>query len=173
MTVRDNKTMIMLCIFVILVVVAIALIISGSRKPERYNDNMTEEEITAAVNEEIEEMEVNELSSLGERDRMEKYVSKFVKDIESGDYESAYAMLNEDFKTNYFKTLDSFEQYSKAHFPKMMSLDHTNFERIGDTYVLWVTLYNSLKGKETGVEMKFVVKESALNKYELSFSVQE
>ncbi len=173
MTIRDNKTMIMLGIFVTLIIIAIALVISGSRKPERYTDNMTEEEIAAAVNEEIEEMEVNELSSLGERDRMEKYVSNFVKDVENGNYESAYSMLNEEFKTKYFGTLDEFEQYAKAHFPKMMALDHTNFERIGDTYVMWVTLYNSLKGKDSGVEMKFVVKESALNKYELSFSVQE
>ena len=106
MTIRDNKTMIMLGIFVTLIIIAIALVISGSRKPERYTDNMTEEEIAAAVNEEIEEMEVNELSSLGERDRMEKYVSNFVKDVENGNCYDGYSTVNHD---TYNETIKPYE----------------------------------------------------------------
>ena len=173
MTVKDNKTGIMLGIFVVLFVIAIALIISGNMKEKVDYDELSEEELEAVINEEIENMEVNELAGMEERDRMEKYVSTFVKHVENEEYDEAYDVLNEGFKTKYFNTLDKFEIYARDTFPRMLSLEHKNIERIGDTYVLWVTLYDSLKGKDSGIDMNFVVKESELNKYELSFSVQE
>ncbi|MCR5185708.1 MAG: hypothetical protein K6D97_01135 [Clostridia bacterium] len=173
MTVKDNKTILMLGILATLFIIAIALIISGNRKEEVNYSELSEEELDAVINEEIEDMEVKELANMEERERMEWYVSKFVKRIENGEYADAYDVLNEEFKTRYFKTLDDFEEYSKKNFPKMMSLEHTNIERIGNQYVLWVNLSNSLRGKASATEMKFVIREHELNKYELSFSVQE
>ena len=173
MTVKDNKTGIILGIFVILVIITITLIISGNRKDKGNYDDLSEEEFDAAIDAEIEDMEVKELIGLNERERMERYVSSFIKDIDNGELDEAYETLNEDFKTKYFKTLSDFEEYANKYFPSMLSIEHKNIERIGDTYVLWVTLYDSLKGKDSGIDMNFVIKESALNKFELSFSVQE
>ncbi len=173
MTVKDNKTILIVGILCTLIIITIALLVSGNKKDEIDYDELSEEELDAIINEEIDDMEIKELASMEERDRMEWYVSKFVKNVEAGAYDDAYDVLNEEFKTRYFKTLDEFEEYSKKNFPKMMSLEHTNIERIGNQYVLWTTLYNSLKGKDSAIEMKFVVRESELNKYELSFSVQE
>ena len=174
MTVKDNKTPILFALFIILLIVAITIVVVNSRKNKVSYEGLSDEEISAKVNEEIGQMELNELSSMGERERMERYVSNFVSDVENGEYESAYAVLNEDFKTNYFKTLEAFQEYADNHFPRMISLKHENIERTGEgTYVLWVTLSDSLKGKDTGIKMNFVVKENELNKYELSFSVQE
>ena len=53
----------------------------------------------------------------------------------------------------------------------MFSLEHTNFERNGDVYILWVTMSNPLGGKDSGVEMNFVVQENDLNDFVMSFSV--
>ena len=173
MTIKDNKTILMVGIFITLVIIALSLLISGNKKEEIDYNELSQEELDTIINEEIENMEIKELANMEERDRMEWYVSKFVKSIEDSRYDEAYDVLNEEFKTKYFKTLEDFEEYSKKHFPKMMSLEHTNIERIGNQYVLWVNLYNYLKGKDSSIEMNFVIRESELNKYEISFSVQE
>ena len=132
---------------------------------------MTEEEIIEEVNAEINDMQVGKLSSMSERDRMEYYVSRFVKAIEEKQYESAYNMLYDEFKTNYFPTLSSFEEYTKTKFPKMISLQHNNFERNGDYYILFITMSNLLGSKNDQTEINFVVKENDLNDFVLSFSV--
>jgi len=75
------------------------------------------------------------------------------------------------FKTNYFPTLSSFEEYAKTKFPRMISLQHNNFERNGDYYILFITMSNLLGSKNDQIEINFVVKENDLNDFVLSFSV--
>ena len=55
----------------------------------------------------------------------------------------------------------------------MASLDFTNIERNGDTYVLWVTITDVINGSknDAGKEMNFVVRENEVNNIDLSFNV--
>ncbi len=156
-----------------LIVILILLLLNGysSKKNQVNYSELTEEEIIEEVNAEINDMQVGKLSSMSERDRMEYYVSRFVKAIEEKQYESAYNMLYDEFKTNYFPTLSSFEEYTKTKFPKMISLQHNNFERNGDYYILFITMSNLLGSKNDQTEINFVVKENDLNDFVLSFSV--
>lgn len=166
---QDNK----LIVFGLVIVVTLAIFAIGTiPKEEVINyDELSEDEIGTVIGENIEQIEKNELSTLGERDRMEFYVSKFIEAVENKSYEEAYNMLYDDFKKNYFPTLASFEEYAKTKFPSMFSIEHTNFERNGEIYVLFVTLSNPLGSKGSGIEMNFVVKENALNDFVMSFSV--
>lgn len=167
---KDNK----LIIFGIIVVVILA-IISICTRPKKKDvnyDSMTNEEIQEVMEDNINTMLKNKLLSLEERDRIEYYVSSFIENIENQKYKDAYEMLYDEFKTNYFPTLESFENYSKSKFPKMCSLEFTNIERNGEIYVLWVTIENSLSSQNSSIEMNFVVKENALNDFEMSFSVK-
>lgn len=166
---KDNKIIVFgLAAVVILAIIAIVTI----PKEEKLNyEEMTEEEIVVAVEEEINDREIYELSTLGERERIERYISKFITFIEYGNYEDAYQLLNSEFKSNYFPTLTSFEDYAKTKFPKTCSLTHTNFERNGEVYVLWVTITSVSGSKDSGIDMTFVVKENDLNNFEMSFSV--
>lgn len=166
---NDNRPAIIIAIGIIIVIV---LVFIGNRKHKSTDySNLTDEEIAVVVEKEINEMEVSELSSMGERDRIEYYVSSFVEAIEDKEYEKAYNMLYDTFKKNYFPTLSSFEEYAENKFPKMLSLDHTNFERNGDYYILWITMSDPLGGKNSGIEMNFVVQENDLNDFVMSFSV--
>lgn len=159
-------------IFGIILIVILGLIAYNVRKSKEVDyANMTEAEFVAATQEKIRTIEKRDLSGLGERDRMEYYVSTFMTEIENENYENAYGMLYEEFKTNYFPTLESFQTYAKTKFPQMVSLNHTNIERSGDIYVLWVELSSSLSSKDSAIEMNFVVKENDLNDFVLSFSV--
>ncbi len=169
MRVKKSKKPIIIGIVAVLLIIILVII---NKKDDTVDySNMTDEEISVAVQNKVDQMTVNNLAGLGERDRMEYYVSSFIKDIEEGDYESAYEKLYEEFRKNYFPTIASFEEYAKTKFPKMFSLEHTNFERNGDVYILWVTMSNPLGGKDSGVEMNFVVQENDLNDFVMSFSV--
>ena len=143
---KDNK-LIIFGIIVVIILAIIAFIVSKPKNKIDY-DKMTDEEISVAIQEDLENKEKEELSKMGERDRMEYYVSEFVDEIENENYEEAYSMLYDDFKKNYFPTLDQFEEYAKTKFPRMFALEHTNIERNGNTYVLWVTLGDLLGSKD-------------------------
>lgn len=168
---RKKKSNMSTIIAVLSVVVVIAMIIHVS-KPKTVNyEEMTEEELQIAVQNKIDNMKVNELYGMGERDRMEYYVKSFIDAVENKEYEVAYDMLYDDFKNNYFPTLDDFEKYAKKTFPTLCSIEHTNIERNGEVYVLWVKLSNALGGKDTAVEMNFVIQENDLNDFVMSFTV--
>lgn len=166
---KGNKLVYIGLIFV--VILGIFAIASIPKKEVIDYENMTQEEINLVIDEKMENLEIMELSELGERDRMERYLSSFVSAIESKEYEEAYEMLYDDFKNNYFPTLESFETYAKKTFPSLWALEYTNIERNGEVYVLWVTMSNALGSNDSEVEMNFVIRENELNDFDLSFSV--
>ena len=43
---------------------------------------------------------------------------------------------------------ERFETYAKDKLPVVFAMKHTNFERIGDTYVLWVDMQDALSSKQ-------------------------
>ena len=171
MRVKPSKIPMIIGIAIITIIVITLIVQNVNSKKKVDYSKMTDEEVEAVINEKINDINQSDLAELGERDRMEHYVSSFITAIENQDYEDAYLMLNEDFKSNFFPSISDFEEYAKTKFPSMISLNHTNFERNGDLYVMWVTLANPLAGKNSDKEINFVVKENGLNDFELSFSV--
>lgn len=138
-------------------------LVLDSEKQEEENQKKTEESVLK-----------DKLSNMTERERMEFYFSQFIAKVESREYEEAYNMLYDEFKENYFPELNDFEIYVKSKFPKMMNVEYTNFERSGEIYILFVTIDNALlKEDETSrKEMKFVVKETGINEFVMSFSAE-
>ena len=156
------------------VIILLALIAFSTREKKEVIDyeEMTNEEIKTVIDDKVSNLESIELSKKNERERMEVYVSKFIEAIETKKYEDAYDMLYSEFKTNYFPTLESFEKHVKTKFPSYISLEHTNIERNGEIYVLWVTMSDILGSSDSAIEMNFVVRENDLNDFDLSFSVK-
>ena len=144
--------------------------LSTTRKKVNYAD-LSKEELETAVNEKIDKINKIDLSKLNERERAEYYVSTFVTSIENKNYETAYEMLYDEFKNNYFPSITDFEEYAKNKFPSMISLDYTNIERNDNIYILWITLSNPLVGKKADKQMNFVVRENDLNDFDISFSI--
>ena len=115
--------------------------------------------------------------------RIKRYIGFFLEDIENGDYQSAYDVLNEDFKKTYFTNLDEFKEYADKNFnSSIMTLTYDNVERLGNSktgnmYVVWVTISNMFQSKlKDGEELpqtNFVIIEYDYNKYEMSFSVNQ
>ena len=152
-------------------VIILAIVIKVSTPEKIDYESMSEEEFQVAIDEKINSIKEGELGGMGERDRMEYYVKSFIDAIENKDYDDAYDMLYKDFKDRYFPSIDEFENYVKKTFPTFCDVEHTNIERTGNVYVLWVTLSNALSGKDSGVEINFVIQENDLNDFVMSFTV--
>lgn len=168
---KSNRKILMGFAIIIVIIIIVALILNNKKKEEVDISNMTDEEISSMVQEKVNKMEIDELASLSERDRMERYAGYFIKNLEKKDYEKAYELLYDNFKKNYFPTLKSFEEYAKSKFPTTISVEYTNFERNGEVYVLWLVMSNPLASKDSGKEMNFVIQENDLNDFVMSFSV--
>jgi len=169
---KNGNKLINLGIIVAAIFGIIAFATKQSSKVNIDYDTMTNEEIEVVIEESSDNLEIKELSELAEAERMQRYVYNFMETIENGKYEKAYEMLYDEFKEQYFPTVDDFRQYAKTKFPRMFSLEYTNIERIGDIYVLWVTISDLLGSSNYKIETNFVVQENDLNDYVLSFSVK-
>jgi len=132
------------------------------------------EEDDQEIEDETEEDELanrrEELKSLGERDRMELYFSKYIEYVENEEYRSAYNLLYSEFRNTYFDTLEKYEEYVKNKYPAMLDIEYTNIERQGDIYVLFINVKN-LFNEEEAFEQKIVIRENDFDSFELSFNV--
>ena len=175
---RNNTNFQYLIIFCIIIVITLIISVTFLENMKMEDKKISEEQVKVEIQKQKEtnmknsesSVIINKLSEMGERDRMEYYFSQFIKAIEAKNYEQAYEMLYDDFKNNYFPSFENFESYAKKTFPKMMSVEHTNFERSGDVYVLFVEI-SDLLSPDGSKKMTFVVKEEELNGYIMSFSV--
>lgn len=170
---------ILLIFFIVVFVILGILIVSISNLKGNENKKLSETQVEADKEREEAEKNINtendviiqKLSNMDEKERMEYYASRFISAIEQKEYEQAYDMLYDEFKQNYFPTEEEFESYAKKTFSSMVSLTQTNFERSGQNYVIFATLSNPLSSSKEEREIRIIVKENALNDYVLSFSV--
>lgn len=146
-------------------------------KQKQISEEGKKSEETNQVLEETTTQE-DEIKKLSESSRMKRYIGIFFENIENKDYESAYKVLNYEFKETYFPNIESFEQYAKINFnPSTLGVTYDNIERLGNNktgnmYVMWLTISN-IYNKEESKEINFVIIEKDYNNYEMSFSVIE
>lgn len=172
---KENAKMFKIAIIVTILILIILMttvnILLEKQKNEEKN-NSQDIEVQINNSKQIEKtVVINKLAEMEERDRMEYYFSKFINAVESKEYEKAYGMLYTGFKENYFPDLESFETYAKKTFSKFCSVEHTNIERSGENYILYITISDSLSSNPVKKEMTFVIKENDLNDFVMSFSV--
>ncbi len=144
-------------------------------KNENVVNTVVQENIVTA--EEIEEntnqLEIEDLKDKDERTRIQQYCGKFIRYIESKDYDKAYALLYPDFKNNYFKTVDDFANYAKEKFPSsLITVEYNNIERQGKYYILFTTVKTPLDSSYS-MDQKFILIENGFNDFQLSFDVKQ
>jgi hypothetical protein len=115
---------------------------------------------------------LTDLSDMSEEERIEYYCGEFFKLLDREDYESAYAILYDEYKENFFPTYENFKKYIETYFPENFALSYQNIERLGDIYVLWISVKDTLNGSKYGhnFDMNVVIQENDYNDYVLSFS---
>ena len=179
---KDTKYLLIIIITLIITVINIMLFINIIIEPNKIikqeenlkTDNNTISEEPSKVefksDEEQDKSDIKKLKNMGERSRMEFYFGKFITAIEEENYEKAYSYLNENFRNNYFKTVDEFKEYINKQYPDMIGINYDNIERQGDIYVLFIKVFDVLKPSDS-FDLNVVLKESEYNNFEMSFQV--
>lgn len=106
------------------------------------------------------------------RDKGILNIDKFFKMLNMQDYTSAYKVLDENFKQNYFKTQLEFENYMKAKTFRYNKVNYKEYSnKITDIYTYKVTLTDKTEENKTEVEFNIVMKLLEENNFVMSFAV--
>lgn len=178
---EKNKLIFILVLISILIIIAICLFVFINSNFENANNVQQNTGLNENINtnytttsNEVDDQNRDALvASLNERQRMQTYFGRYLSYIESGDYESAYNLLYDGFKQNYFPTLKDFETYAQNNYPANMVVEYINIERQGTIFILTVKIRNALNDNtQTDVpEQQIVVTENDVNDFKLSFQV--
>ena len=172
---KEMKVLYVVLILIFLMVVFLRIYNENSKLKEEEQKNIAMTQINTITQETLEnnekEMKASMLKESNERERMQSYFSSFMTLIEDKKYEQAYAILYDEFKTNYFTTESKFKEYCDKKFNfQMFDIEYINIERNGDIYILWININDPVGDGET-ISLNAVIKENDFNDYVLSFSV--
>lgn len=99
-------------------------------------------------------------------------VDKFFKMINMQDYTSAYAVLDDNFKQNYFKTQTDFENYMKNKVLRYNKVNYKEYSnKITDIYTYKVVLTDMKEENQNQVEFNIVMKLLEGIDFVMSFEV--
>lgn len=167
--VLDKKGIIILLIlavFTIFIVLIYFLLLKKSYKDKYKKLNYSEEQIKNHIE------KVEDLKYLNEDKRARKYLKYFINNIKDKKYDEEYFKLYNEYKENFFPSLNDFEIYIKENFPKDPIVKINNFENIGGIFILFVDIIDKDNFENSLKDMKFVYKEEELNRYVFSFSIK-
>lgn len=106
------------------------------------------------------------------RDKGILNIDKFFKMINMQDYTSAYSVLDNNFKQNYFKTQIDFENYMKNKVFRYNKVDYKEYSnKITDIYTYKVVLTDLTEENTNEVEFNIVMKLLEGTDFVMSFAV--
>lgn len=164
---KSRKIIIILIIVLIILVISLVVLVKRNKSISQPNS----EKALLEYKKEQTQRKLEDLSNKNEQERMQAYCADFFRLIDNNDYEEAYKLLYSEYKENYFPTLANFKKYFKDYFPSDFALSYENIERLGDIYVLMVSLSDTVNGSYGhNFKLYVVIKENSLNNYVISFS---
>ena len=169
---KQKRAIIIIIGILIVVILIVAFIILLFKQNNTISSNNGEATIvTNDIEESNNQEDWEDLYNMSEQERITYYCAEFFKLVDRKNYDKAYEILYSEYKENYFPTQTSFSEYIEEYFPDDFSLNYTNFERLGDIYVLWVDVKDTLNGSSGhNFSMNVVIQENDFNDYVLSFS---
>lgn len=168
---KKNHILLFLVFLTILLLISILIKINDTINESKNETKNKKENISNEVVIKNENLNTK-LYSMNEKNRMQTYFGEFITFVENEDYDTAYKLLNNNFKSNYFSNVDVFKNYIIEKFPKYIGVNYKNIERQGELYVLTVELFNPLDTDFQTITQRVVIRENSVNDYTLSFQVQ-
>ncbi len=160
---KKNRILLLIVIFIIILLILMAVVTIKNENEKNIANNPKETTY-------FEDSSVNKLDQMTERDRIIFYFSKYIDNIENGDFETAYNMLYDEFKNTYFDTLEKFESYVKEKYPEIISVEYISFEREGRYYIISVKITDI--STDESFEQKFILREYDYDNFVLSFQAE-
>lgn len=115
---------------------------------------------------------VQEYEKSDDKKKVMMNIDKFIKMLNSHDYSNLYAILDEDFKTNYFRNEDDFVNYVKENFFDINKVEYSNFSEMGNTYIYEITITNVKDESEEQKKKTIIMKLLEGTDFVMSFNVE-
>ena len=171
----DKRVINILLAIVVLILLAINIKIFINNHKEKadieQNSDIENSIIQNDVQDDTQNAITSKVADMTERSRMQTYFGTFISYIEEKNYESAYKLLNENFKNNYFSTLEQFETYIQKY-PKDIAVDYKKIERQGELFVLTVEIKDVFNKEVQAITQRVVIRELGVNQFTISFQVE-
>lgn len=160
---RKNRVLLLIALFIVILLILITIVNMQDLKKTKETEKKDETTY-------FEDSSVNKLASMSEKERITFYFSKYIENIENGDYETAYNMLYDEFRDTYFDTIENFESYVKGKYPEIISVEYLEFKREGKYYIISVKILD-ISNNEV-FEQKFILIEYDYDNFKLSFQAE-
>lgn len=109
-----------------------------------------------------------EYEALDIKNKVTYCVKNYINSIKKENYQYAYSVLSQEFKNNYFSTIQIFTNYMKQIFNNTTSVTYSNFRNEGEIYLVDVQFKN---GENIQNEKTLIIKLNDGMNFELSFNV--
>ena len=99
-------------------------------------------------------------------------VERFVQMLNNYDYKTAYNLLDNRFKENYFSKEEDFEDYIKTHYLLYNDVSYIDCTKEGDVYICKIVLMEQQRNSEgEGTQMDIIMKLEEGYNFVMSFNV--
>ena len=169
---KSVKRIIMLIAILIIIAVILVIIINilSLKQNEFETKNTVNEDDNIIYEEEQSKVRDEVVGAKTETSRIKAYIGQYFSCLEEKDYQKAYDMLFDNFKNNYFTSLEQFQQYAENKYPNNIVLNYTDVDREGYMYVITVDVIDGLNISNS-FSQRIVVKENSLNDFNVSFQM--
>ena len=104
--------------------------------------------------------------------KVQMNIDKFFQMLNANDYNSAYKLLNENFKALNFKTEESFENFVKQNLYTHANVTYVNFsDKISGVFTYYIELKNKANASDKEIGMNIVMQLKDGTDFNLSFEI--
>lgn len=115
---------------------------------------------------------INIYNKASDAQKVATNVEIFMKMLNNKDYKNAYACLSNEFKQNYFKTIDEFKNYVRENFYDTNYISISNVQTKSNVYTCTANIKSGISIAADDMNKNFIVKLNQNSEFELSFEVE-
>lgn len=116
---------------------------------------------------------VQKYNSSSDSTKIATCINKFFKLIDSKEYKSAYAYLDDTFKQKNFDTVSKFETYAKQNFFNNNTVTISSAEKVGDIYSCKVQIKSGVSVAAMSKDITVIIKLKENTDFVMSFSINK
>lgn len=103
---------------------------------------------------------INKYNSAENKGKVVLNTEKIISALNDKDYKYVYSKLDETFKENNFNTVEKFEKYVEENVFKRFSVNYTDYEEKGSTYIIKFRMTESMPENFTGAVRGEIVRQT-------------
>lgn len=100
-------------------------------------------------------------------------IQKIVAAINSRDYDYIYSKLSDEFKNNYYKTIEDFANYMNSIFSGNFSVIFNDFNNEGNICIYNISLQGIKRSDKTTINMQIIMKLIENDDFIMSFNIKQ